>query len=42
MRTGTTLIEIGVTISILVVMASLTFPRFIAYRDRIAVDAAAS
>jgi type II secretory pathway pseudopilin PulG len=42
MRTGTTLIEIGVTISIIGVMASLTFPRFTAYRDRIAVDAATS
>jgi len=42
MRRGTTLIEIGVTISILGVMASLTFPRFGAYRDRIAVDAATS
>ena len=42
MRRGTTLIEIGVTISILGVMASLTFPRFSAYRDRIAVDAATS
>lgn len=42
MRHGTTLIEIGVTISILGVMASLTFPRFGAYRDRIAVDAASS
>jgi type II secretory pathway pseudopilin PulG len=42
MRRGTTLIEIGVTISILGLMASLTFPRFGAYRDRIAVDAATS
>jgi Tfp pilus assembly protein FimT len=42
MRTGTTLVEIGVTISILGLMASLTFPRFAAYRDRIAVDAATS
>lgn len=42
MRTGTTLVEVGVTISILGLMASLTFPRFAAYRDRIAVDAATS
>jgi type II secretory pathway pseudopilin PulG len=40
MRTGTTLIEIGVTISILGLMARLTFPRFASYRDRVAVDAA--
>lgn len=42
MRSGTTLIEVGVTISILGLMASLTFPRFSAYRDRVAVDAATS
>jgi type II secretory pathway pseudopilin PulG len=42
MRTGTTLVEIGVAISILGIMASLTFPRFTAYRDRIAVDSATS
>ena len=42
MRHGTTLIEIGVAISILGLMAGLTFPRFGAYRDRIAVDAATS
>ena len=42
MRTGTTLVEIGVTVSILGLMASLTFPHFAAYRDRIAVDAATS
>ena len=40
MRIGTTLIEVGVTISILGLMASLTFPRFGAYRDRVAVEAA--
>jgi type II secretory pathway pseudopilin PulG len=40
MRTGTTLIEIGVTVGILGLMAGLTFPRFGTYRDRIAVDAA--
>lgn len=39
---GTTLIEIGVTISILGLMAGLTFPRFGSYRDRVAVDAATS
>ena len=38
MRTGTTLIEIGVTVGILGLMAGLTFPRFGSYRDRIAVD----
>jgi Tfp pilus assembly protein FimT len=42
MRTGTTLVEVGITVSILGIMASLTFPRFGAYRDRIAVDAATS
>jgi Tfp pilus assembly protein FimT len=42
MRTGTTLIEIGVTVGILGLMAGLTFPRFGTYRDRIAVDAAAT
>lgn len=42
MRTGMTLIEVGVTVGILGVMASLTFPRFGSYRDRIAVDAATS
>ena len=42
MRTGTTLIEIGVTLSVLGLMAGLTFPRFGTYRDRIAVDAAAT
>ena len=42
MRPGTTLIEIGVTVGILGLMASLTFPKFGAYRDRVAVDAATS
>ena len=42
MRNGMTLIEVGVTIGILGVMASLTFPRFGTYRDRVAVDAATS
>jgi type II secretory pathway pseudopilin PulG len=42
MRKGTTLIEVGVTICILGLTASLTFPRFTSYRDRIAVDAATS
>lgn len=42
MRTGTTLIEIGVAVGILGLMAGLTFPRFGTYRDRIAVDAAAT
>jgi Tfp pilus assembly protein FimT len=42
MRTGTTLIEIGVTVGILGLMAGITFPRFGTYRDRIAVDAAAT
>ncbi|HEX6314494.1 MAG TPA: type II secretion system protein [Gemmatimonadaceae bacterium] len=42
MRHGMTLIEVGVTVGILGVMASLTFPRFGAYRDRVAVDAATS
>lgn len=40
MRTGTTLIEIGVTVTILGLMAGLTFPRFGSYRDRVAVEAA--
>ena len=42
MRTGTTLIEVGVTLSLIGLMAGLTFPRFGRYRDRIAVDAAAT
>lgn len=42
MRTGTTLIEIGVTVSILGLVAGLAFPRFGSYRDRIAVDVATS
>ena len=42
MRPGTTLIEIGVTVGIIGLMAGLTFPRFGSYRDRVAVDAAAS
>lgn len=42
MRNGTTLIEVSVTIGILGLMAGLTFPRFGAYRDRVAVDAASS
>ena len=40
MRRGTTLIEVGVAVTILGIMASLTFPRYGSYRDRIAVDAA--
>ena len=42
MRPGTTLIEVGLAVSILGIMAGFTFPRFAAYRDRIAVDAATS
>lgn len=42
MRYGVTLIEIGVTVGILGLVAGLTFPRFGAYRDRVAVDAATS
>jgi len=42
MRTGMTLVEVGVTVSILGLLAGLTFPRFGSYRDRIAVDAATS
>ena len=41
MRKGTTLIEVGVAVAILGVMAGLTFPRYGSYRDRIAVDAEA-
>lgn len=41
MRHGTTLIEIGVTLAIVGLMAGMTMPRFGSYRDRIAVDAAA-
>jgi type II secretory pathway pseudopilin PulG len=37
-----TLIEVGITVGILGLMAGLTFPRFGSYRDRIAVDAATS
>ena len=42
MRGGTTLIEVGVTLGILGLMAGLTFPRFESYRNRVAVDAATS
>lgn len=42
MRSGMTLIEVGVTIGLLGVMAGLSFPRFGTYRDRVAVDAATS
>jgi type II secretory pathway pseudopilin PulG len=42
MRRGTTLIEVGVTLSLVGLMAGLTFPRFGRYRERIAVDAAAT
>lgn len=42
MRSGMTLIEVGVTVGILGVVAGLTFPRFGSYRDRVAVDAATS
>ena len=42
MRSGMTLIEVGVSVGILGLMAGLTFPRFGSYRDRVAVDAAAS
>ncbi len=42
MRSGMTLIEVGITVGILGVMAGLTFPRFGSYRDRVAVDAATS
>jgi type II secretory pathway pseudopilin PulG len=42
MRSGMTLIEVGLTVGILGIMAGLTFPRFGSYRDRTAVDAATS
>jgi type II secretory pathway pseudopilin PulG len=42
MRQGTTVIEVGVVVGILGLMAGLTFPRFGSYRDRVAVDAATS
>lgn len=42
MHSGMTLIEVGVTIGLLGVMAGLTFPKFGTYRDRVAVDAATS
>ena len=42
MRQGTTLIEVGVAVGILGLMAGLTFPKFGSYRDRVAVDAATS
>ena len=42
MRNGMTLVEVGVTIGLLGLMAGLTFPRFGTYRDRVAVDAATS
>lgn len=40
MRTGTTLIEIGMTVGLVGLIAGVTFPRFRQYQDRIAVDAA--
>jgi type II secretory pathway pseudopilin PulG len=42
MRSGMTLIEVGLSVGILGLMAGLTFPRFGSYRDRVAVDAATS
>lgn len=42
MRTGVTLLEVGVTITLIGVLAGLSFPRLGGYRDRIAVDAAAT
>ena len=40
MRIGTTLVEIGITVAMIGLLAGLAFPRFSGYRDRIAVDAA--
>ena len=42
MRNGMTIIEVGVAVGILGILASVTFPRFGAYRDRIAVEAAST
>ena len=42
MRAGFTLLELSVSVLLLGLMAGLTVPRFLAWRDRIAVDAAAA
>lgn len=42
MRTGFTLMELSVSVAMIGLMASLTLPRLAGWRDRIAVDAAAS
>jgi prepilin-type N-terminal cleavage/methylation domain-containing protein len=42
MRHGTTLIEVSVAVGILGIVAGVAFPRFGAYRDRVAVTAATS
>lgn len=41
-RSGTTLTEIGVVLAILGLVAGMTLPRFTAYRDWIATEAAAT
>ena len=42
MRIGTTLLETGITVTLVGLVAGIAFPRFAGYRDRIAVDAAAT
>ncbi|HEX9565499.1 MAG TPA: GspH/FimT family pseudopilin [Gemmatimonadaceae bacterium] len=42
MRSGFTLLELSVSLVLVGLMAGLTMPRYVAWRDRIAVEAAAS
>ncbi len=42
MRRGTTLIELGVALSVIGLMTLIAVPRFTAMRDRVAADAAAA
>jgi prepilin-type N-terminal cleavage/methylation domain-containing protein len=42
MRNGFTVVELSITVALVALTASLTLPRFTTWRDRIAVDVAAS
>ena len=42
MQRGTTMVEIGITVTLLGLIAGIAFPRLGGYRDRIAVDGAAA
>jgi Tfp pilus assembly protein FimT len=42
MRPGTTLVEIGIVVTILGIVATVAVPRFTSYRDRIAAHAGAA